>query len=164
MRLDERRPAEHRLSLVYRFGAGLTGLVLLVFGTLGFLDRLEFFDTQGQTIMGLSSNGLLSLISVVVGTLLIIGAVVGGNFASTLNITVGALFVLSGFVHLMVLDSDYNILAFQMPNVVFSFVVGLMVLMFGLYGRVSGGLPPDNPYWRRRHGYPRESERTGTER
>ena len=39
-----------------------------------------------------------------------------------------------------------------MANVIFSFVVGTVLLMFGFYGRVSGGLPPDNPYHRARHG------------
>ena len=31
-------------------------------------------------------------------------------------------------------------------------MVGTVVLMFGLYGRVGGGLPHDNPYYRGRHG------------
>lgn len=99
----------------------------------------------------MSTNGVLSLISVVVGLVLIGGAVIGGNVASTLNMTVGALFVLSGFFHLFVLDRPANVLDFGMTNVVFSFVRGLLVASFGMYGRVSGKLPHDNPYWRRRH-------------
>lgn len=75
----------------------------------------------------------------------------GGNAASTLNMAVGATFVLSGFVHLALLERSANILAFRMPNVLFSFAMGLLILTFGMYGRVSGGLPHDNPYWRRRH-------------
>ncbi len=38
-----------------------------------------------------------------------------------------------------------------MTNVLFSFVMGLIILTFGMYGRVSSKLPHDNPYWRRRH-------------
>ncbi|GAA4689307.1 hypothetical protein GCM10023347_51530 [Streptomyces chumphonensis] len=151
MRLQDELPVDHRLAVVYRYGAALSGLILLVFGILGFADRLAFFDTDGTRVAGLSSNGLLSLISVVFGVLLIVGAVVGGNFASTLNMTVGALFLLSGFVHLAILERSVNILAFRMPNVIFSFVMGLLILTFGMYGRVSGGLPHDNPYWKRRH-------------
>ncbi|GAB3652903.1 DUF4383 domain-containing protein [Streptomyces sparsus] len=157
MKLSDELPTDHRLATVYRVGAALSGLILLAFGTLGFLDRLAFFDTTGQTVAGLSSNGLLSLISVVVGLLLIGGAVVGGNFASTLNMTIGGLFVASGFVHLIVLERGANVLAFRMPNVIFSFVMGLLILTFGMYGRVSGGLPHDNPYWRSRH--PEEASR-----
>ena len=53
-------------------------------------------------------------------------------------------------MHLAILNSPLNLLAFRMPNVLFSLVVGLILLCTGLYGRLSGGLPPDNPY-RRRH-------------
>jgi hypothetical protein len=151
MKLDEALPVDHRLSRVYRFGAGLTGVILLVFGILGFFDQVGFFSTHGSTVAGLSSNGALSVMSVVVGALLMVGAAIGGNFASWLNMILGVLFLLSGFVNLALLDTSANFLAFRMPNVLFSFVVGLMLLTFGMYGRVSGSLPHDNPYWRGRH-------------
>ncbi|MFE6770580.1 DUF4383 domain-containing protein [Streptomyces fimicarius] len=151
MKLSDELPVDHRLATVYRIGAGLCGTILLAFGILGFTQQLSFFDTSGDRIAGLSSNGLLSLISVVVGVLLIAGTAVGGNVASTLNMTIGTLFLLSGFAHLFILDRPANILDFGMPNVVFSFVMGLLILVFGMYGRVTGGLPHDNPYWRHRH-------------
>ncbi|MFF4186231.1 DUF4383 domain-containing protein [Streptomyces sp. NPDC001691] len=151
MRLRDELPVDHRLAQVYRYGAGLCGVILLVFGCLGFADQLSPFDTEGTRIAGMSTNGLLSLVSVVVGLVLVGGAVVGGNFASTLNMTVGTLFVLSGFFHIFVLDRPANILDFGITNVMFSFVMGLVIASFGMYGRVSSKLPHDNPYWRRRH-------------
>ncbi len=150
-RLDEHLPVDHRLSQVYRVGAGLTGLLLLAFGVLGLIDRIGFFDTGGDTVAGLNTNGALSVLSICVGLLLFAGMVIGGNFASSLNMVLGIAFILSGFVNLALLDSDFNFLAFRMQNVLFSFVVGLMLMVFGMYGRVSGGLPHDNPYWRARH-------------
>ncbi|MFI9162085.1 DUF4383 domain-containing protein [Kitasatospora aureofaciens] len=157
MKLHEELPVDHRLSRVYRAGAGLCGAALLVFGCLGLSDGLPFFSTDGEKIAGLSSNGLLSLVSVVTAAVLLGGALVGGNIASTVNITVGALFVLSGFVNLALLDSPANILAFRIQNVLFSFVMGLVIATFGMYGRVSGTLPLDNPY--RRHRHPGPSDR-----
>ncbi|MFJ3701851.1 MULTISPECIES: DUF4383 domain-containing protein [Streptomyces] len=150
-RLDEHLPVDHRLSQVYRVGAGLMGLVLVAFGVLGLIDRIGFFDTGGDTVAGLNTNGALSILSICVGLLLFVGMVIGGNFASTLNMVLGIAFVISGFVNLALLDTGLNFLAFQMQNVLFSFVVGLLLMMFGMYGRVSGGLPHDNPYWRARH-------------
>lgn len=126
-------------------------MILLVFGILGFADELSPFNTEGQSIAGMSTNGALSLISVLVGLTLIIGGSIGGNVASTLNMAVGTLFLLSGFVHIFILDRPANILDFGMTNVIFSFVMGLVILTFGMYGRVSSKLPHDNPYWRRRH-------------
>ncbi|MFF9347352.1 DUF4383 domain-containing protein [Streptomyces sp. NPDC014734] len=155
--LDKHLPVDHRLNSVYRVGAGLMGLVLLCFGILGLIDRIGFFSTGGATVAGLNTNGALSVLSICVGLLLFIGMVIGGNFASSLNMVLGVAFVLSGFVNLALLDTDFNFLAFHLQNVLFSFVVGLMLMVFGMYGRVSGGLPHDNPYWRARH--PEEVER-----
>ncbi|WP_353942355.1 DUF4383 domain-containing protein [Streptomyces sp. HUAS MG91] len=149
--LDEHLPVDHRLSMVYRVGAGVMGLVLLVFGILGFIDKIGFFDTRGDTVAGLNTNGALSVLSVCVGVLLIGGMLAGGAVASTLNMTLGVLFILSGFVNLALLDTRYNFLAFRIQNVLFSFAVGLLLMFFGMYGRVSGGLPHDNPYWKARH-------------
>ncbi|RXS79253.1 DUF4383 domain-containing protein [Streptomyces sp. TM32] len=156
-RLDEHLPVDHRLSQVYRVGAGLMGLVLIAFGILGLTHHIGYFDTGGATVAGLNTDGALSVLSIVVGAILFLGMVIGGNFASTLNIVFGGLFLLSGFVNLALLETDANFLAFRLQNVLFSFVVGLMLLIFGMYGRVSGGLAHDNPYWRARH--PEEAER-----
>lgn len=151
MKLKEELPVDHHLATVYRYGAAFCGLVLLVFAGLGFADALDPFATAGDTIAGMTTNVALSTISVIVGIALLAGAVIGGNFASTLNVTVGALFVLSGFAHIFILDRSANVLNFGMINVIFSFVMGLLIATFGMYGRVSSKLPHDNPYWRRRH-------------
>lgn len=154
MKLRDELPVDHRLATVYRYGAVLCGVALIVFGCLGFADALSPFSTSGDTIAGMTTNVALSVISTVVGLALIVGGLIGGNVASTVNMTVGVLFVLSGFYHVFVLDRAGNFLDFGMSNVLFSFVMGLVIMTFGMYGRVSGGLPPDNPYWRRRHGGP----------
>lgn len=150
-RIDEHLPVDHHLSNVYRAGAGLVGLFLLVFGVLGLFNRVWFFDTGGDETLGLNTNGALSTLSIAVGLLLLYGMVRGGNFASTLNMVLGGLFVLSGFVNLALLETSGNFLAFRMQNVLFSFIVGLVLATFGMYGRVSSRLPHDNPYWRTRN-------------
>lgn len=149
-------PKDHKLGKVYRYGGAITGAILVVFGILGFVNRLDFFTTTGKSIVGLSSNGALALISVVVGACLLGCAAVGGNTAAWANTVFGGAFLLSGLVNLTVLRTDLNLLAFRMSNVIFSFVIGTALITFGMYGRVSGGLPPDNPYWRQRHGLPAE--------
>ncbi|WP_405440797.1 DUF4383 domain-containing protein [Streptomyces avidinii] len=150
-RLDDHLPTDHKLSQVYRVGAGLTGLLLVVFGILGLIDQIGFFDTGGDTVLALNTNGALSVLSICIGALLFFGMVVGGTFASTLNIVLGVLFIASGFVNLALLDTELNFLAFRIQNVLFSFVVGVMLMWFGMYGRVGSALPHDNPYWRARH-------------
>ncbi|MEY9965392.1 hypothetical protein ABIA33_003434 [Streptacidiphilus sp. MAP12-16] len=162
MKLQDSLPVDHRLGQVYRYSAGGIGIFLLVFGILGFTNNVGFFSTHGDKIAAMTSNGLLSLLSVLFGLLLIAGAVRGGNFASTLNMSVGVLFILSGFVNLALLGGKHNFLAFHMQNVMFSFAVGLLLMTFGMYGRVTTHLPYDNPYWRNRHPEAARASRTLT--
>ncbi|MFI2435581.1 DUF4383 domain-containing protein [Streptomyces sp. NPDC018693] len=151
IRFNDHLPVDHRLNRVYRVGAGLMGLFLLAFGILGVTNNIGFFDTGGDEVWGLNTNGALSWLSIAVGVLLFVGMVIGGNFASTLNMTLGLLFIVSGFVNMGLLETDYNFLAFEIQNCMFSFAVGILLMVFGMYGRVGSALPHDNPYWRARH-------------
>lgn len=135
-----------RVPVVHRVGAVAVALVVLVFGLLGFAGGLDYFSTSGRPIAGLSSNGLLSTISVLTAVVLIAAALRGARVASTVMIVIGALFLVSALANLAVLDSSLNVLAFRFSNVVFSVVAGLVLLLLGAYGRVSGHLPADSPY------------------
>jgi hypothetical protein len=137
---------------VHRTGAAVLGVGLCVFGILGFGNQLGFLSIHGEEVLGLSTNGLLSTISLVVGGILIVAALRGGRISSTVTAGVGALFLLSGLLNLAVLDTEFNLLAFEISNVIFSFIAGMLLLFLGSYGRFSGGLPADNPYYRHRHG------------
>ena len=146
-----RRDTRSRLDHLHRVGAVLFGLGLGTFGVLGLVNRLDPFSTSGQEILGLSSNGLLSVISLVVAVILIAAGVRGGRIASTVLVVIGSAFVLSGLVNVLVLGTPLNLLAFRMSNVIFSFISGALLLFLGAWGRFSGGLPDDNPYQRERH-------------
>ncbi|MFK0181749.1 DUF4383 domain-containing protein [Streptomyces xanthochromogenes] len=139
-------PVDHSLSRVCRFGAGAAGLFLVTFGILGLIDQVGFFSTGANTALGLNSNGPLSAVSIAIGALLLAGAVRGGNRESTINMGTGIAFLLAGFASLALLDSRFNVLAFHIQNVLFSFLVGIMLMTFGMCGRTSGTLPHDNPY------------------
>jgi hypothetical protein len=135
-----------RVYAVQRAGAVLVALFLLVFALLGFASGQKFFSIQGQPVLGMSSNGLLSTISVVVALVLLAAAARGPRIASTVMIVLGPLFLLSAFVNAIVLSTRLNWLAFSISNVIFSIVVGLLLLLLGAYGRIGGHLPPDSPY------------------
>jgi hypothetical protein len=143
---DQEAAAGGRVFLVQRTGALLVAVFLLVFGLLGFAGGLEFFSTAGERVLGLSSNGLLSALSVFVAAVLMGADLRGPRVASTVMIVVGSLFLVSALVNLALLRTSFNFLAFEMSNVLFSIGVGLALLTLGAYGRVSGNLPPDSPY------------------
>ncbi len=145
---EERPGPGARVYAVQRTGAVLVALTLLVFGLLGFAGGLDYFSTEGERILGLSSNGLLSTISVVMAVVLLVAAARSPRVTSTIMIVAGSLFLLSALVNLAVLRTSFNLLAFEFENVVFSVVVGLLLLTLGAYGRISGHLPDDSPYAR----------------
>jgi len=146
-----RRDLPSRLDHLHRVGAVVFGLGIGMFGVLGFVNRLDMFSTTGAPVLGLSSNGLLSTISVVVAVILIAAGLRGGRTASTVLVVIGAAFVASGLVNTLVLGTPLNLLAFRIPNVVFSFVAGALLLFLGAWGRFTGRLPDDNPYRQERH-------------
>lgn len=142
----EARAPDHRIWHVHQLGCGVLGGVLVTFGLLDFVNQLDLFSTSGGDVAGISSNGLLSTISVVVGGGLIASALAVRTTSSWVATVVGALFVVAGFVNLALLETSYNVLAFELPNVLFSLLSGIVLLALGLYGRGSGGLTEDNPY------------------
>jgi Domain of unknown function (DUF4383) len=144
----ENRSAEPWVFVVQRLGAVAVALVIGVFGVLGFAGGLGFFSTEGERILGLSSNGLLSTVSLVTAAVLLVAAARSPRVASTVMIVVGTLFLVSALANLAVLRTSFNFLAFEFANVVFSVVAGLILLLLGAYGRVSGNLPDDSPYSR----------------
>jgi Domain of unknown function (DUF4383) len=143
---EERPGLGARVYAVQRTGAVLVALFLLVFALLGFASGQAFFSTRGTEVLGMTSNGLLSTLSVVVAVVLLVAAMRSPRTASTVMLVLGPLFLLSALVNSMVLGTGLNWLAFEMSNVIFSVVVGLPMLLLGAYGRIGSHLPPDSPY------------------
>lgn len=140
------RPGRHRVHTVHRAGAAAIGGFLVLFAVLGLAGGLAMLTTSGAVVMGLTTNGLLSVISLLVGLILIGAAVRGGHLASTISMITGIGFLVSGLGNMFVLSTRMNVLAFSLANVFFSLVVGCFLLFLGAYGRFSGALPAENPY------------------
>jgi hypothetical protein len=143
---EEQPAVDPRVYAVQRAGAVLVAVVLAVFGALGFTTGVPMLATHGARVLGMSSNGLLSVLSLVVAAVLVFAALRGPRVASTVMMVLGVLFLLSALGNMAVLRTPLNLLAFRMSNVFFSIVVGLLLLLLGAYGRVSGHLPDDSPY------------------
>lgn len=136
---------------VHRVGAVVVAAVIGLVGILGFVGGLAFFDTSGSPVLGLTTNGALSTVSLLTAAVLVAAAIRGGRLASTVMIVIGTLFLISAFGNLAVMGTSLNLFAFRLPNVFFSIGAGLVLLVLGAYGRISSKLPQDNPYRMERH-------------
>ncbi len=83
---EERPGLGARVYAVQRTGAVLVALFLLVFALLGFASDQPFYSTRGQPVLGMSSTGLLSTVSVVVALVLLAAAMRSPRTASTVRI------------------------------------------------------------------------------
>ena len=120
---------------LHRIGAAVVGGFVFVFGLTGLTWRPEVFSTEGPVVFGMTTNGFLAFLSMAVGFMLVFAAVFGGPAAGWGAIAAGVGFILSGVVNVFLLGTTLNIMAFTMPNVVFSWVAGAVLVAVGMIGR-----------------------------
>lgn len=135
-------PINHRLRPLWRGLAFLTGVYILVFGILGFIESrdegLAWTAQEGLPwVLGLRANPAFSALSIVVGAIVVVGALIGRNIDRWINLVCGAVFLLASMLMLLFLRTDANILGFGVSTCVVSAILGLVVFTAGLYGRVG---------------------------
>lgn len=133
-------PVNHKLIPLYRTLAALCGLYILVFGIVA-LTKTSGFTTFAQdglpTVLGLRANRAFAILSVVVGLVILAGAVIGGNLDRWINLYGGLVFLVAGMTMLVLLNTDLDFLGFTVSTCIVSFIVGLVLLSAGLYGKVG---------------------------
>jgi hypothetical protein len=120
---------------LHRIGTAVVGGFVFAFGLAGLTWRPEVFSTEGPVVFGMTTNGFLAFLSMAVGFVLVFAAVFGGPFTAWAAIVAGAGFILSGVVNVFLLGTTLNIMAFTWPNVVFSWVVGAVLVGLGMIAR-----------------------------
>ncbi len=127
---------------MWRALAFLAGAYILVLGILGFIEGqnagLGWFAQDGlPTVLFLKTNPAFSVMSVVVGAIVVVGALLGRNLDRWINLSAGTVFLLAGMFMLLLLRTDVNFLGFGMSTCIVSFILGLIMFTAGLYGRVG---------------------------
>lgn len=133
-------PVNHRLQPFYRFLAALAGIYVLVFGIIGVTrtGSHALFDQNGDvSVFGLRSNLAFAIISIIVGVVVLGGAIIGGNFDHFINLFGGIVFLGAGILMMALLETDADFLNFQMATCIVSFVIGIVLFTAGLYGRTG---------------------------
>ncbi len=133
-------PINHHLLPLYRTAAGLAGLYVLVFGIAGTVQTrgLGFFAQHGlPAVLGLHTNRAFAILSIVAGAVLLGGALIGGMLDQRLNVVLAFVFLIAGFAMMVLLRTSLNFLGFSMSTCIVSFIIGLVLLTAGLYGKVG---------------------------
>lgn len=132
-------PVNHRLRGFYRGLALLIGIYLVVFGTVGIIKCAgdPFFDRGDVTVLGLKTNMAFAVLSVVVGAIIFVAAILGRNADHFINMGLGGLFMFVGVFGLIIVRSGLNKLNFSVATCVVSSLIGTALLIAGLYGKTG---------------------------
>jgi len=133
-------PVDHHLRPLYRALAGLSGAFSLGLGVIGFsrTSGLPFFEQSDlPTVFGVTMNPGFAVTSIVLGAVVLVATVVGRNLDRSVNLGVGSIFLVIGTGMLAFMRTDANILGFTMTNVIVTYIVGMVLLTAGLYGKVT---------------------------
>ncbi|OKI42269.1 DUF4383 domain-containing protein [Micromonospora sp. CB01531] len=132
-------PVNHPARPIYRAIGGLVGLYFVVFGVLGVIVSLgnDFLAQDDTTVLGQGTNLGFSLVSIIVGALILLGTVIGRNLDVVINQWLSYALMALGLAALAFLRTDANILNFSVATVIVVLALALVLLMAGMYGKVG---------------------------
>jgi len=122
-------PINHPARPIYRVISGLIGLYLVLFGVLGL-----FVDGR---VFGQGTNVANSLVSIVLGAIILIATVVGRNLDEAVNKYLGYGLMALGLLTLAFLRTDANVLDHTVSTSIVWMLLGITLLVAGMYGKVG---------------------------
>jgi hypothetical protein len=128
-------PVNHPLRPLYRTLAALAGLYLVVLGVTGIIVNAGdvFFATDPDRVLGQGANMFASIISLLSGLAVLAATVLGRNLDTMVYQYLGWAMLVVGTYGLATSRTDANFLGFSIATVVVDYVVGLVLILAGLY-------------------------------
>ncbi|GIF10939.1 DUF6962 family protein [Actinoplanes teichomyceticus] len=132
-------PVNHPLRPMYRLAGFVAGAYLVVFGIIGFAETAgdSFTGHTGDRVLGQGSNMLWSIVTLVIGALVLLGAAVGRNIDAEIDKYLGWALLVLGSYSMATIRTDANFLGFSMSTVVVTYLIGLLLITIGLYSKVA---------------------------
>ncbi|MEO3775436.1 DUF4383 domain-containing protein [Micromonospora sp. B11E3] len=132
-------PVNHPARPVYRAIGGLVGLYFVVFGVLGIIASAggDFLAQDDTKVLGQGTNLGYSLLSVVLGLLILASTAIGRNVDVAVNQWLAYALMVLGLAELAFLQTDANIFNFTMATDIVVLTLSLVLLMVGMYGKVG---------------------------
>jgi hypothetical protein len=132
-------PVNHPLRPLYRALAALAGAYLIVFGVVGLIvtPGNGLFGQPDDRVLGQGANLFWSIVSLIVGAVVVLVTVIGRNLDTQVNYLIGWGLLVIGTYELAVSRTDANFLKFTIATVVVTYLVGLMLILSSLYTKVA---------------------------
>jgi hypothetical protein len=132
-------PVNHPARPIYRAIGGLTGLYLVVFGVLGIIASTgnEILAQDDTRVLGQGTNLGFSLLSVLLGIIVLVGTALGRNIDVAINQWLAYSLMVVSLAGLAFIRTDANIFNFSITTVIVVMTAALVLLMVGMYGKVG---------------------------
>ncbi|MBM2622228.1 DUF4383 domain-containing protein [Actinoplanes sp. LDG1-06] len=132
-------PVNHPLRPLYRALALVAGAYMVVFGIIGMIQTSgeSFTGVTGVRVLGQETNMLWSIVALVVGILVLATNALGRNIDVAANKYLGWALLVVGSYELSTNRTDANLFGFSMSAVVVTYLVGLILILASLYGKVA---------------------------
>ncbi|MEV6597420.1 DUF4383 domain-containing protein [Actinoplanes sp. NPDC051346] len=140
-------PVNHPLRPIYRALGALTGVYLILFGIVGIIVTASdgLFANGGDRVLGQGANLFWSIVSLLVGAIVVLASVIGRNSDVEVDKYFGWGLLVVGSYELAVIRTDANFLDFTVSTVVVTYLAGLMLIMASLYSKVAPAAQTGEP-------------------
>jgi len=128
-------PVNHPLRPLYRALGALAGAWLVLYGIVGIAVSAgqPFFEAHGEKILGQGGNTFSSIISLITGAAVLIATAIGRNLDTTAYKFLGWGVLVVGTYGVASSRTDANFLGFTISTVIVDYLVGLTLVLAGLY-------------------------------
>jgi hypothetical protein len=132
-------PVNHPLRPIYRAIGALVGIYLILFGIVGLIvtGGDGMFGTNSDRVLGQGANLSWSIVTLIVGAVVLLTTVLGRNLDTETDKYVGWGMLVVGSYGLAVARTDANFLNFTIATVVVTYLVGLLLILTALYSKVG---------------------------
>jgi hypothetical protein len=124
-------PINHPLRPLYRLLAILAAAYLIVFGVVGLIV------TSGSGVLGQGANMLWAIVALVIGAVVLLATLAPRNIGNQVQWLLGWTLLVIGTYELATSRTDANFLKFTIATVIVTYIVGLALVLAGLYTKVG---------------------------
>ncbi len=132
-------PVNHPLRPIYRALGALSGVYMIVFGLYGLIVTAGdgLFGHPDDLVLGQRTNLIWSIVSLLIGAIVLAAAVIGRNSDVEVDKYFGWGLVAIGSYCLAAARTDANFFNFSVTTVIVTYVIGLVLILAGLYSKVA---------------------------
>jgi hypothetical protein len=132
-------PVNHPLRPLYRTLAALAGVYLIVYGITGIIANAgdDLLATSTDRVLGQGGNLLWSILSLIIGAVVLIANAIGRNIDVAVDKYLGWAMLVIGSYGLATSRTDANFLGFTISTVIVTFLIGLVLILTSLYVKTA---------------------------